>query len=330
MCQRRDGNNQYNFSLRDFVEYYIIPFTIGLGVSFSLLVNQEKPKFVGTMVSHAWDEPVPEFSDAVLDSDEVGPFWICALSIHQNNNEKIGVTIGQQLSPNPDTGPFCVVLRAVDKMIAVVTFGCDIYTRLWCVYELYTARKLGVEIELCSFSGLDNFGDMTENVCIANITTKVDSNLARCGNPKSEQNADERGIRDAINKSDGRFHGVNQAVEYIRLQYLVTYPREEIEYCKTRGHNQLKEAIEHVLPRLSDNELMIDFDTYLQRQLVLNPGYQKVREQRFRNDWDQRDHHYYIAKKSFCVTTDKIDLFHGWLKFLEESIDTGGAKYFDA
>lgn len=61
------------------------------------------------------------------------PLWICALSIYQSNNEADSPTIGQQLGPNPQFGPFATVLRCAVLMIAVITDACDIYTRLWYV-----------------------------------------------------------------------------------------------------------------------------------------------------------------------------------------------------
>ena len=70
---------------------------------------------------------------AIEISGEKGPFWICTIAIHQNNDESEGITIAQQLGSDPETGPFAMVLKSVSLMIAVVTHVCDIDTRLWYV-----------------------------------------------------------------------------------------------------------------------------------------------------------------------------------------------------
>ena len=85
-------------------------------------------------IQHAWDESIQQFVEAIERSKEKGPFWVCACSIYQNNNPAKGVTIGQQLGTDPEYGPFATVLKEVDLMLAVLTDGCDIYTRLWYVH----------------------------------------------------------------------------------------------------------------------------------------------------------------------------------------------------
>ena len=85
-------------------------------------------------VKHAWDESIQEFVEAIERSKEEGPFWVCALSIYQNDDPDEGPTIGDQLGSDPEFGPFATVLKEVKEqglMLAVLTSGCDIYTRLW-------------------------------------------------------------------------------------------------------------------------------------------------------------------------------------------------------
>ena len=62
----------------------------------------------------------------------------------------MGPTIAQQLGPDPSHGPFATVLRAADVMPAVITSSCDIYTRLWRVYEMFFVIQLGVTVKLRS------------------------------------------------------------------------------------------------------------------------------------------------------------------------------------
>jgi len=85
--------------------------------------------------------------EAVESSGETGPFWICAMAIHQNSetdNDYIAgeITISQQLGLDPETGPFATVLKSVSVMIAVVTHVCDINTRLWYVCGMISLNML--------------------------------------------------------------------------------------------------------------------------------------------------------------------------------------------
>ena len=64
------------------------------------------------------------------------------MAIHQNDDELKGITIGEQLGPEPETGPFATVLKSVSVMIAVVSHVCDINKRLWYVYKMISLSML--------------------------------------------------------------------------------------------------------------------------------------------------------------------------------------------
>ena len=85
-------------------------------------------------IQHAWDQSIKQFVEAIERSKEKGPLWVCAFSIYQNNDPDKGVTIGEQLGPDLEYGPFATVLKEVDLMLAVLTEECHIYTRLWYVH----------------------------------------------------------------------------------------------------------------------------------------------------------------------------------------------------
>ena len=54
--------------------------------------------------------------------------------IYQNDEESKGITIGEQLRLDPETGPFAIVLKNVSLMIAVVTHVCEIpYKTMVCL-----------------------------------------------------------------------------------------------------------------------------------------------------------------------------------------------------
>ena len=137
--------------MRDVVNRAVKPRTRGTGVGLALLLNAKKPLRAKVMVSHAWDETYYEFVKALVDSGNTGPFWVCALSIYQNEDLP-GVTISDQLGPDPHYGPFATVLRQAELMIAIVTNACNIYSRMWCVFEMYIALNLKIEVRVATYA----------------------------------------------------------------------------------------------------------------------------------------------------------------------------------
>jgi len=216
------------------------------------------------------------------------------------------------------------VLRSVDTMVAVLTSTCNIYTRLWCVYEMYVARKLGVNVMLCPYGGdLGEYGDELENnICIGNISEKVDSVLARCGHPNKPINEDERTIRHVINQSLRSFEAVDEAVELIRLQYLLNYPTETIIYEKKVGHNILQRAITEAINNIPNIKNLLGFDTFLNRELTLRPNFKKVLENwNSEEDWVGKeigDHDYYLVNEE--DDSEKIDIYKRWIDTLKEAL----------
>merc|ERR1740124_969107 len=254
--------------MRDFVQLIKL-ITAGTGMGYSLLINKENPLKVKVMVSHAWDEPIKDFVEAIENSGETGPFWICALAINQNGDDD-EITIGEQLGPDPETGPFATVLKSVGLMIAVVTHVCDINTRLWCVYEMHVAVSQGVPVKLCAYISPEDLarGRVHEDTCVASAKFRVDSSAARCGKPEDSVSADESAIREVIGKSGNGFNRVNESVEKIRLSYLAKYP---LNRCgawvgKSEAIRKIKEAIESIIPRANLRNDLKPYAQYLQSE----------------------------------------------------------------
>ena len=120
--------------------------TEGAGTSYALLHNQERPLKMKTYVSHTWGEPIKEFDEAIKRSGEEGPFYICAFSIYQNSILSKGVTITEQLGSDPKFGVFATVLKISESMLVIPTNGCNMFTRLWCVYDTFFANHNGVRV----------------------------------------------------------------------------------------------------------------------------------------------------------------------------------------
>merc|ERR1740124_2134118 len=235
-------------------------------MGYSLLINKENPLKVKVMVSHAWDEPIKDFVEAIESSGETGPFWICAVAIHQNDDESKGITIAQQLGPDPETGPFATVLKSVSVMIAVATHVCDINTKIWCVYEMHFAVSNGMRVKLCAYISSDdlNHGRVQEDICVANANVPVNSSAARCGKPEEAVSLDEKTMRKVIENSVNGYNGINESVERIRLSYLVKYPINDVEWYgdKSGAIRKIKEAIEYTIPRTNLRNDLKTYDQY--------------------------------------------------------------------
>ena len=221
---------------RDLVEKHIKPATAGKGVGMALLLNEHAPLRARTMVTHAWDESFEGFVKALRDhvdrTGDQGPFWICFCAIYQNE-DGAGPSIAEQLGPSVEGGPFAAVIRSLKSlpplaappapsdrrsgdsalstpcaeggiMVAVITATCDIYTRMWCIYEMFVATQTECPV-VCTQPPVEwvrSFGslgwDESSNPLIVMCNSAVDSSRARCGNPANPPNADETNIRAKI------------------------------------------------------------------------------------------------------------------------------------
>lgn len=225
-----------------FVNDFVIPWTQGTGISYALHMNQDDPKEVNVLVSHAWGENVEDFFETLLRSTEDSDvLFVCALSLYQAD-DAAGPSIEEQLGHHPFESPFrqiltnirlrgrsagwrsrwhswlsvlwvflaylalviallpiivwdCVPLatrcaawdekrkwywRALPvwpawtllpllllgsavaarlwfprvtysgRMLVVPNHQVDIYSRLWCVYEIFVAKSLGIKVKLAT------------------------------------------------------------------------------------------------------------------------------------------------------------------------------------
>lgn len=206
----------YNEEMKmyDVVNTLIKPITKGKGMGYSLLLNTEKPLRAKQMVSHAWGEQYSHFVKTLQYSGYEGPFWVCALAIYQEDEE----AVAKQLGPSIEHGPFATVLKQATDMIAVFTPAADIYLRMWCVFEIFIAVKLGVDIRFAGHnqqyrSGIQNIYDA---IYEHGQRRRCDSMAARCGN-----DSDEQQIREVINSSDGKFELLDSVVEWCKASYYI-------------------------------------------------------------------------------------------------------------
>jgi len=207
-------------SMYKVVNDIVKPQTKGKGMGYALLVNQSKPLEARIMVSHAWGEKYRHFVKALKTSGVDGPFWVCAMAIYQNEDIE-ELTIEKQLGPHPSGGPFATVLKQAALMVAVVTPQCDIYTRLWCVYEIFVAVNHGVPVELANYessigrSARFLEGATYQNIGLDTVNKPADTSSATCGNA-----ADQQMICGEIQKHGG-FRAIDDAVTWVRVMALI-------------------------------------------------------------------------------------------------------------
>lgn len=213
-------HTERGLNMREVVERVVKPMTAGTGVGYALLQNRSRPLRARVMVSHAWDEDYEDFLAALKASRIRGPYWVCAMALYQAEDIET-VTIEKQLGPSPSSGPFAAVLRDVEVMVAITTRQCNIYSRMWCVYEMFCALQLGVKVvtaQAIQYSDDCGFQDTFTEQCKVPICSR----LARCGKPSSVVNEDERRIRAEIEAIPGGYDLVDVAVEVQRLHALMT------------------------------------------------------------------------------------------------------------
>eukprot|EP00427_Karlodinium_veneficum_P013845 CAMPEP_0169074566 /NCGR_PEP_ID=MMETSP1015-20121227/7355_1 /TAXON_ID=342587 /ORGANISM="Karlodinium micrum, Strain CCMP2283" /LENGTH=332 /DNA_ID=CAMNT_0009133915 /DNA_START=17 /DNA_END=1015 /DNA_ORIENTATION=- len=235
--ERPDWNEECN--VREFVEDIVIPKTRGEGKGLALLLNQEAPLRVNTMISHCWEGNAGRFFDDVVGEMEEGEVaFICFLSLYQAE-DGAGPYIVQQLGTDKfRENPFVRVLRHLSwyslgllrsmhilhhpswpdyvlilnkswfhhRMIVVgneelKANGQGLYSRLWCVVEVFSALLYHIPIDFTQRTTQEHlFGSSLGSV-----------RHARCGNPNADEvNKDELNIRMHI-------EGVNKFIEMFRL-----------------------------------------------------------------------------------------------------------------
>eukprot|EP01038_Epipyxis_sp_PR26KG_P012640 gene12640-16948_t len=227
----KDERFSGDMSMYDVVKSIVIPDTKGKGLGYALLKNREKPLRVRVMISHAWTESYSQFVSAICESEIEGPYWICAFAIYQPEDIP-EVSIAKQLGTDPMRGPFATVLnqKETELMLAVITQQCDIYTRLWCVFEIFVAIQINLPVHVATFAENTGYGgsdQLYHNAIVESSLIAVDSRKARCGNPAKPPNMDELTIRSVIESIDGGYNTIDRVAEWVKFNSLLKIYEQE-------------------------------------------------------------------------------------------------------
>ena len=190
---------------KDFVNLYdlnnlLIRWTRNTGAGIALRMNPDRPIRAELMVSHCWGEAMSECTEALVDYrcrqdiELSSGLWFCAFSQYQAGDEPndIGPSVAEQLTRDP----FGTVVRAVANslgMVVVHTSRQEIYSRLWCVYEISEALSARTSVNIAySMEYVSQHAGNLDNMLRARTRD------ARCA-----KDTDENYIRDRVEKSGG-------------------------------------------------------------------------------------------------------------------------------
>eukprot|EP00971_Amphidinium_carterae_P322337 6406596-Amphidinium_carterae.1 len=220
------------FDPRSLHQHAAVQAGCGLAVSMSL----EDPPDATLMLSHAWAEDVEETKQAVqkfigahsLRSQEVW-LWFCVFANYQCEDDA-GPSIKEQLALDP----FGEVIRSQalkseaggQGMLAVHTTREDLYSRLWCVYEVASARKeRGVEV-WAAFSEpyvaqtLDCMRVYREAGFDGASCKRAASVACSTASAKCSSKADMQRIISEVNKVEKGFHALDALIQDFREENL--------------------------------------------------------------------------------------------------------------
>lgn len=201
-------------SMYDVCKFFVCPWTMGSGSSLALLLNSDRPLAAELMISHAWGEDVDECAESLMlycesnDIPEDVACWFCVFANYQPGD---GPTISEQIAMDP----FGSVISAIQKldpdprrgMVVVHTSTAELYSRLWCVFEIGKALYEGVSATTaCSFAYIVSLSGKTKS------DLGVHTESARCSSPE-----DEEMIRQVLVNDFGGYEGLDSTVLDFRM-----------------------------------------------------------------------------------------------------------------
>eukprot|EP00930_Biecheleria_cincta_P077920 TRINITY_DN6525_c0_g1_i1.p1 TRINITY_DN6525_c0_g1~~TRINITY_DN6525_c0_g1_i1.p1 ORF type:complete len:1631 (-),score=246.78 TRINITY_DN6525_c0_g1_i1:81-4529(-) len=212
LAEKQLGESYPEAAMWKIVKAVIIPQTVDVRKSYSCKINASKLKSIDIFVSHCWAENFNLFVSLIQEAlslrvraDDVN-LWMCSFALNQHD-----VNVGDDLAD----APFARALRKAKEMLVVRNDTADLYTRAWCVYEVFLAKQLGKKIDA---TGPDLWS--SNKVDIMSCTASV--------------KADEIKIKTAIQKA-GLVEEVNKIVSDIQA----TGRRGQAPVAEEESHESL-------------------------------------------------------------------------------------------
>ena len=142
---------EYNISMRDINEHFVVPWSRGTGCSIALLMNAAQQSEAECMLSHSWDGSVVETYNCLQNMvnhqgvPKAARIFFCTLSMYQpEDGAANGLSISEQLALEP----FNKIIESRPQHGARVihTTVSEVYGRKWVAHEANVAINAGIEL----------------------------------------------------------------------------------------------------------------------------------------------------------------------------------------
>uniref|UniRef100_A0A7S2MPN2 Uncharacterized protein n=1 Tax=Zooxanthella nutricula TaxID=1333877 RepID=A0A7S2MPN2_9DINO len=170
-------------TMTDVVEQWVKGWTAGTGCGVALLLNGSNPRPAQVMISHAWKEAFSDFVMSICNGAkkqnlaEDSVIWICSFANFQNEDGS-GPDVRTQIKADP----FGTVIRSQEVqsigMRVVLNAETNVYSRLWCVYEMQEALNLKVNVQCWTISS--DIRNMHKLKRMAKVNKFIDARSAEC------------------------------------------------------------------------------------------------------------------------------------------------------
>ena len=232
-------------------KYFIKPWTAGKGRSVALLMQESlgKTQQPELMISHSWSEDMEQVYEMLMQAlkDKVPlqggkltkdtVIWFCPLAQYQAEDID-ELKLKKQLGGPKGPSPFDCVLQSekVRDMFVLHTSTSDMYTRMWCVDELNTARLHGINIHmLASTTYIAPF--MKEGT----VAQPIDVRNAKCGGPNPVDDA--KGLLDKMTSNNkGAIDEINKKITEMREKFM----EQEKQKMATRRGPKFLDVVDEV------------------------------------------------------------------------------------
>jgi hypothetical protein len=166
-------------SCADVVKKSIIEKTSAARTSYARMVNWQNLRQIDVFVSHCWGENFSAFVNSVvaaletrIQAHEVN-LWICCFALFQNPQYEV---VKKQVGTDLMDAPFEKALRFAREFLVVRNAECDMYTRAWCVFEIFRARQLDLKITV---TGPDKFTNENVDILSCKATDADDEDMIK-------------------------------------------------------------------------------------------------------------------------------------------------------
>lgn len=231
-------------NLYDVVTSLVKPWTRNTGCGIALRMNPKEVLQAELMVSHSWSECMDQCAEALSKfctrqknlEDLAVILWFCAFAQYQSGDDPgdRGPTVAEQLALDP----FGSVIRTLTSsglgMVVIQTSLADVYSRLWCVYEIAEAVDSKAKVSMAySQRALETRSGSFEEMLRARTSR------ASCRDP-----SDEQMIRQKVQQAGG-FSRLDSIIFTFRLQAFQEMMHELHESTRDQLRSEIQKMMGH-------------------------------------------------------------------------------------